>query len=98
MVVGHLSLNKIDVFRANTTKYLKKYEIQSILGNNPANQSLTSNFVSDSILTRMDGSGAKKKFTGLGFIAISRLRECCKHVLAEVVRNSRSKIHQTRER
>ena len=75
MVVGHLSLNKIDVFRANTTKYLKKYEIQSILGNNPTNQSLTSNFVSDSILTRMDGSGAKKKFTGLGFIAIPRLRD-----------------------
>ena len=38
-----------------------------------------------------------KQFTGLDYKAVPRLRECCMQVEAEVVSNSRNKIHQTWE-
>ena len=38
------------------------------------------------------------RYTGLHYKAVPRLRECCRQVEAEVVRKSRNKIHQTKER
>ena len=40
----------------------------------------------------------KSQYAGLDYKAVPRLRECCRHVEAKVVRISRNKVHQTWER
>ena len=49
-------------------------------------------------LVTFDGMGrprASREITGLGQKVVPRLRECCRQSQAEVVSNSRNKIHQT---
>ena len=39
--------------------------------------------------------GGKRRSKGIGYKVVPRLRECCRQVEAEVVSNSRNRIHQT---